>query len=135
MPESASNCVVGMIRLGAMRAVHAHQALRQDAVQRGDETVGVHAHVHEAADHVEHVVGVHGGEHQVAGQRRLHGDLRGFRIADLAHHDLVRVVAQDRAQAAREGQAFLLVDRNLQHARQLVFDRVLDGDDLVAGRD
>jgi hypothetical protein len=27
---------------------------------------------------------------------------------------------------------FLLVDRNLQHAGQLVFDRVFDGDDLVA---
>jgi hypothetical protein len=53
------------------------------------------------------------------------------RVADLAHHDLVRVVPQDRAQAAREGQALLLVHRNLQHAGQLVLDRVLDGDDLV----
>ena len=53
------------------------------------------------------------------------------RVADLAHHDLVRVVAQDGAQAAREGQAFLLVDRNLRDAANLVFDRVLDGDDLV----
>jgi hypothetical protein len=32
----------------------------------------------EAADDVEHVVGVHGGEYQVAGQRGLHRDLRGF---------------------------------------------------------
>ena len=42
------------------------------------------------------------------------------------------IVAQDRAQAAREGQALLLVHRDLQHARQLIFDRVFDGDDLVA---
>ena len=70
----------------------------------------------EAADDVEHVVGVHGGEHQVAGERRLHRDLGGLRVADLAHHDLVRVVAQDRAQAAREGEALLLVHRDLQHA-------------------
>ncbi len=40
-------------------------------------------------------------------------------------------MAQDRAQAAREREALLLVHRDLQHAGQLVLDRVLDGDDLV----
>jgi hypothetical protein len=87
--------------------------------------------VHETADDVEDVVGVHGGEHQVAGEGRLDGDLGGVRVADLAHHDLVRVVAQDGAQAPGEGEALLLVHRDLQHAGQLVFHRVLDGDDLV----
>ena len=96
------------------------------------EAVGVHAHVQEAAQHVEHVVGVHGGEHEVAGQRGLHRDLRRLAVADLADHDLVGVVPQDRAQAACEGQALLFVDRDLQHAGQLVFDRVFDRDDLVA---
>ena len=67
----------------------------------------------------------------VAGQRRLHRDLGGLGVAHFAHHDAVRVVAQDRAQAAREGQALGLVDRDLQHVGQLVFDRVLDGDHLV----
>src|SRR6185369_11009003 len=94
---------------------------------------GIRIHVQEAADQVERVVGVHGGEHQVAGERRLDGDLRRLRIADLAYHDLVGIVAQDRAQAAREGEALLLVHRNLQHPGKLVFDRVLDGDDLVLG--
>ena len=47
-----------------------HQPLRQDAVERRDELVGLDAHVQEPAEHVEHVVGVDGGEHQVAGQRR-----------------------------------------------------------------
>ena len=52
----------------------------------------------EAAEHVHGVVGVHGGEHQVPGERRLDGDLGGLRVADLADQDLVRVVAQDGAQ-------------------------------------
>ena len=52
-------------------------------------------------------------------------------VADFADHDLVRIVAQDRAQAAREGQALFLVDRNLRDAAHLVFDRIFDGDDLV----
>ena len=84
-----------------------------------------------AAEHIEHIVGVHSGEDEVAGQCRLHRDLCRFRIADFADHDLIRVVAQNRAQAAREGEALFFIHRNLQHAGQLILDRVFDGDDLV----
>ena len=66
------------------------------------------------------------------GQARLDGDLRGFQIADFSHHDHIRVLPQDGPQAAREGQALLLVDGNLQDARQLVLDGVFDRDDLLA---
>ena len=72
-----------------------------------------------------------GRKDEVTGQRRLDGNLRGFRVANLAHHDLVRVVAKDRPQTARKGQSLLLVDRDLRDAAQLIFDRVLDRDDLV----
>ena len=89
------------------------------------------AHVQEAPEHVDHVIGVNGGEHQVAGKRRLDGDLRGFVVANFAHHDLVRVVAQNRAQAARKGQALLFVHRNLGNAADLIFDGIFNGDDLV----
>ncbi len=53
-----------------MIADHAHQALRQNAVQGGDEIVSLDAHIQEAAQNVEHVVGVDGGEDQVAGELR-----------------------------------------------------------------
>ena len=74
---------------------------------------------------------MHRGEHQVAGESRLNGDLGRLRIPDLAHHDLVRIVAQNGAQSAGEGQPLLLVHRNLGDPLELVFDRILDGDDLV----
>ena len=106
-----------------MLANDAHQPLRQDAIQRGNEIVRLDAHVDETADDVGHVVGVDGGEHQVAGERGLNGDLRGFLVANFADHDLVRVVAQNRAQAARERQALFLVHRNLGDAADLIFDR------------
>src|SRR3977135_709839 len=122
----------GHVGLGALLAHDAHQALRQHRRQRRHETVRIDAHMHEAADHIEDVVGMHRGEHQVPGERRLDGDLRRLRIADLAHHDLVRVVPQNRAQPACEGEALLLVHGYLQHPRQLVLDRVFDRDDLVA---
>jgi hypothetical protein len=47
------------------------------------------------------VVRVQRREHEVAGQRRLHGDLRRLEIAYLADHDDVGILAQDRAQRAR----------------------------------
>ena len=87
--------------------------------------------MHEAADHIEHIVGMHRGKYQMPGQCGLHRDLRGLRIAYLAHHDFVRIVTQNRPQAAGEGQPFLLIHRNLQHAGELVFHRVFNGDDFV----
>ena len=72
-----------------------------------------------------------GGEDEVAGEGRLDRDLGRLRVADLPHHDLVGVVAQDGAQAPGEGQALLLVDGDLGDPAELVLDGVLDGDDLV----
>ena len=109
----------------------AHQPLRQDAVERRDEVVEIDLHVQEAAENVDDVVGVDGGEDEVAGERRLHGDGRRLFVADLADHDLVGVVAEDGAQSAGERQSLLLVDRDLRDAAELVLDRILDGDDLV----
>src|SRR5216684_127995 len=115
----------------AVGADYADQALGHDAVERGHKVIRLDAHVDETADDVGDVVGVDGSEDQVAGERGLDGDLSGFLVADFADHDLVRVVAQDGAQTAGEGEAFFLVDGNLGDATQLVFDRVLDGNDFV----
>src|SRR5271156_1623440 len=112
-------------------ANHADQALREDAIQRGDEIVGFDTHVDEAADDVGAIIGVDGGENQVAGERGVDGYLRGFLVADFADHDFVRVVTQDGTQAAGEGEALLFVHGNLSDASDLVFGRVLDGDDFV----
>ena len=49
-------------------ADQSNQSLRQDAIQGGDEVVGLDAHVQETANYVHDVVGVDGGENQVARQ-------------------------------------------------------------------
>src|SRR6266568_688230 len=115
----------------AVFADDANQPLGQDAVQGADKVVWLDAHVDEAADDVGHVVGVNSGEEQVAGERGLDGDLRGFLVADFAHHDLVRIVAEDGTQTARESKPLLLIDRNLRDAANLVFHRVFNRDELV----
>ncbi len=121
------------MRLAAFRAQRAHQALREDAVHRGREQVILRAHVEEPAHRRRRVVGVHGGEHHVAGQRGLHRDPHRLHVADLAHHDDVRVLAHDGAQGVREGEVDLRLHLDLVDAGHLVFDRVLDGDDLHVG--
>ena len=64
------------------------------------------------------VGGVQRRQHEVAGQRRLHGDPRGLDVADLADQDDVGVLAQDRLEAAGEGDAGLLVDLDLVDRRE-----------------
>ena len=54
----------------------------------------------------------------MAGQRRLHGDLGGFEVADFADHDDVRVLAQDGAQQMGEIEADLRLDLDLVDAGQ-----------------
>ena len=82
--------------------------------------------VGQAGDGAGGVVGVQGGQHQVAGQRGLDRDLRGLEVADLADHDHVRVLAQDGAQALAKVSSDPGVDLGLADAGQLVLDRVLD---------
>ena len=67
----------------------------------------------------------------MAGEGRLHGDLRRFQVADFADHHHVRVLAQNSAQTAREAHIDLGVDLRLADPGQHVFHRVLDGQDIA----
>ena len=98
---------------------------------RGRDQERLQAHVAQTGDRARRVVGVQRAEHHVAGQRRLHGDLGRFQVADLADQDLVRVLPQDGTQGRGERQADLVIDRALDDAVDVVLDRVFGGDDLV----
>ena len=77
------------------------------------------------------VGGVQRRQHEVAGERRLHGDARRLDVADLADEDDVGVLAQDRLEAGGEGEAGLLVGLDLVDRREDVLDRVLDRHDVA----
>ncbi len=73
-------------------------------------------------------------QHQVSGQRGLDRDARGLEIAHFADHDDVRILTHDRAQRVREVEANGRLGLDLVDAFDLVFDRILDRDDLDVGR-
>ena len=117
-----------------MRTDHAHQALRQHGDQRRGDQIILDAHVDQARDGAGRVVGVQRGEDQVAGERGADGDIGRLAVADFAHHDDVRVLAHDVAQAGGEGQPDLRIHVDLVDAVHLVFDRIFDRDDLLVGQ-
>ena len=73
-------------------------------------------------------------EHQVAGERRLDGDVGHLAVTDLTHQDDVRRLAQHALERRAEGQPDVLADLHLVDAVEVVFDRVLGGDDLAVRR-
>ncbi len=75
---------IGLVRAPAHRAQAPHQPLGEHAEQARCHQERLDAHVDQAHHRARRVVGVEGREHQVAGQARLHRDLRGLQVADLA---------------------------------------------------
>ncbi len=67
----------------------------------------------------------------MAGLCRLDRDFGGFQVADLTHHDDVRVLTQEGAQRLGKIETLLGVHVDLVDAFQVDFDRVLGGGDVA----
>ena len=94
---------------------------------------GATPHVDQAGQCRGGVVGVQRRQHQVLGVRCLNRNVGCLQITDLADHDDVRVLAQERAQRGCKGQAAFLVDVDLVDAGQVDFGRILGGGDVHTG--
>ena len=130
-PASSSASIgmsAGFLQLHSRRA---SRCARDQDHARGD-VERRNAHVHQPRQRRRRVVRVQRRQHQVAGLRGLDRDLGGLEVADLAHHDHVRVLAQERAQRGGERQAGLVVHVHLVDARQVDLGRVLGGRDVDA---
>ncbi len=86
----------------ALLAKYAHQPLRHHGFKRRCHEIRLDAHVHQPRQRARRVVCVQRGKNHVAGQRRLHGDLRRFLIANFTNEHDIRIVAKNGAQTARE---------------------------------
>jgi hypothetical protein len=124
---------VRVIGLALLRAHLAQQPLCNDAVEAvGDE----HRREFELAKQVDGgggVAGVQRAQHLRAGQRRAGCDVRRFRVANLADHDDVRILAEHAAQRFDKTEADLGVGLNLVDVLDPPLDRVFDRDHAAAG--
>ena len=120
----------GLERLPARVADPPHEALRHhaDHGRRHQETLD--AHVEEPVQRGGGVGSVQRRQHEMAGERRLHRDAGGLDVAHLSDQDHVRVLTEDRLQAAGERDVGLLVDLDLVDPRKHVLHRVFDGGDV-----
>ena len=125
---------VGFVFLAALGAKHADEPLREHADRAGRDEERFDVHVEQAGERSGGVVGVQGGEDQVAGERRLAGEHGCFAVAHLADHRDVGVLAKYAPQHGRERQPGPGVDLDLREAVYLLLDRILDGDDVLVRR-
>ncbi len=119
------------VDLLALGAEDADEALGEECTDRGGDEEGLHAHVDETHDAADGVVGVEGGEDQVAGEGGADGDFRRFEVAHFPDHDDIGVATEDGTKAGGEGEVDFGADGDLDDAGEFVFDGVFDGDDAA----
>ena len=64
------------------------------------------------------------------GQGGLDGDFGGFPVADFTYQNDIRVLADDRPEAAREGEVDFGIDLYLTDAFDLILNGVFDGNNV-----
>ena len=137
--QRSQRFAVGRVLPPAAGTQPPHEPLRNDAEQGGGDDIGLHPHVGQTRQRGRGVVSVKRREHQVAGLRGLHRDLGCFLVADFAHQYDVGILAKNRTKRVGERELGLFVHLRLVHARDLIFDRVFDRDDVglprLDGRD
>ena len=124
--------------VGGRQQLLGHDALERDRELHADLPLLLgREHVDDAVDRLRRVLGVQGGEHEVAGLSRGQRGADRLEVSHFADEDHVGVLAQGglerRGEAGGVGAELALVDRAaLVGVHEL--DRVLDRDDvLVAG--
>ena len=115
----------------ARMAEPAHQTLRQNPAQHRGERIVLQPHVTQPRHRGGGRIRVQRRQHEPSEQGRVRGDLGGLAIADLAHHDDIRILPHDGAEELLEGQSDLLMHLHLRDAVQPEFDRVFHRHDLA----
>ena len=116
----------------AIGADGAEKALGEETANHTGEEEGLDAHVEEAGDAGDGVVGVEGGENEVTGHGGTDGDFAGFEVTNFADHDDIGILAKDGAEAVGEGQTDFAFDIDLGDAWEAIFYGFLDGDDATS---
>src|SRR5512140_1210639 len=129
--EGHEQLVRGVVTHLADGAEDPQEPLRDDRHDgRGDEE-GFDPDLEDPEQCADGVLRVEGGDDLVAGERHLDDRLGGKLVPDLPDHDDVRVMPKQGFKEVLEVHPGLLVDLSLDDAVDFVFDRILDGQDLL----
>ena len=90
--------------------------------------------MHEPQNHARGIVGVNGGKHNVASQCRLDCQLGRFFVSNLAHHDDIGILTNQRTETAREVETDLRFHLRLIDMGNIVFDRIFERSYVVCKR-
>src|SRR5262245_12450633 len=85
-------------------ALYTNEPLRDHRAQCRLEQETLDAEVDEPRHGCRGRLGVQGGEHQMASERGMYGDVGGFGIADLSDHDHIRILANEGTQSGGKGE-------------------------------
>ena len=132
--ELVEKCLCRLIRAPALRTNAAEQTLTENGFEGGGNQERLDPHIDQTRDRAGRVVCVQGGENQMPRERSLDRDLRRLQIARLADHDAVRILAQERAEDARERQPDRFIHRHLNDPFQIVLDRLFRGQEFRIDR-
>ncbi len=129
-----------LLQHGFSRNIHALFAVVAEAPSQtlGDDQVHRRGKVERRYPHVQHTgqslcgtVGVQGGHYHVTGLGSLDGDVGGFQVPNLTHHDHIRVLPQKCPQGFGEVQPLLGVHVNLIDTLKVDLDWVFGGGDVA----
>ena len=82
-----------LVRLLAVLAQHADQALRHDYAHTRCDQKALDAHVDEAGDRTGRGIRVQRREYEMTRQRCMHTDMRCLPVAHFPDHDHIRIVS------------------------------------------
>ena len=108
----------------------AHEALRLGKCQGIRKEKRRNAHGNQPADRAKTIIGVERREHQMAGQRRIHGRAGRLLVTALSDENDIRIRAQQAPQAFRKIDAVENIGLRLVHPLDLIFDRIFNRVDV-----
>ena len=112
------------------RADPPQQPLRNDAAHAGSDEITGHAHVPQTIHSRYRILGVNGGDHQMTGHGRPHGNFRCLTVSNLSHTDDIRILSKNGSESGGEGQSQLLVDLHLRCPGDIVLHGVLQCNEI-----
>ena len=103
-----------------------HQTLCHDTYHRVGDQIRCHAHIRQTDNGRNGIVGMQGGNYQVSGDCRTHGNFSRFCVTGFTDHDNIRILTHQRTESHIERQTCHRIYLRLVNVRNILLHRILD---------